>query len=576
MVSKMPRKLSQEEFVERVKNINPNIEVLGQYSGSNKKVLCRCRVCQNTWSPVPDTIYSGHGCPTCAGYKRRTTKSFREEMAEISPNIEIIGEFKGVDKKIKCRCRICNDTWAGNPSVLLRGGGCPACAGNKKKTTESFVSELSEINNSIKVLGEYKNLYEPIRCQCLVCGDVWMPTPKALLTGHGCAKCAKNKKKTTDSFIKELRKINPEIEVLGEYVNQSTGILCKCNICENEWMAKPQHLLRGQGCPNCYHSSTSFLEIFIFEAFEFVFGEGKVFHRDTETIGKEMDIYIPEIGVAIEPGSYYWHKDKIEEDLEKQSCAEKAGIRMIIIYDACIEPSPLLGDDIWTYEVDLGSEKDISLMQTIVYRLFDAVGIERVFSNDEWDEIRSYAHKHSRRKTTEVFIQELSVINPDIEVLGEYEKSNKKIKCRCTVCGHIWSAVPTSLLQGHGCSKCAKVLRRTPEQFIEEVKKISPELTILGTFENTKAKIETKCNLCGHVWSPAAGGLLAGQRCPFCSAKKAARVHAKAVVCISTNERFDTLSDAAKKYGVATSNLSKCCKGRIKTCAELRWKYAED
>lgn len=39
---------------------------------------------------------------------------------------------------------------------------------------------------------------------------------------------------------------------------------------------------------------------------------------------------------------------------------------------------------------------------------------------------------------------------------------------------------------------------------------------------------------------------------------------AKKVICITTNEIFDTVSEAAKKYNTTTSHISRCCMGKLK------------
>ena len=40
------------------------------------------------------------------------------------------------------------------------------------------------------------------------------------------------------------------------------------------------------------------------------------------------------------------------------------------------------------------------------------------------------------KRTTEQFKKEMSTINPDIEILGEYTGSHNKILCYCKLCGH--------------------------------------------------------------------------------------------------------------------------------------------
>lgn len=40
--------------------------------------------------------------------------------------------------------------------------------------------------------------------------------------------------RTTEQFKKEMRTINPNIEILGEYTGSHVKTLCKCKVCEHE------------------------------------------------------------------------------------------------------------------------------------------------------------------------------------------------------------------------------------------------------------------------------------------------------------------------------------------------------
>ena len=60
------------------------------------------------------------------------------------------------------------------------------------------------------------------------------------------------------------------------------------------------------------------------------------------------------------------------------------------------------------------------------------------------------------RKSNESFIQELSVINPNLMPLEEYQTTHFKILIRCLVCGYEWFASPANLLRGRDCPKCSK------------------------------------------------------------------------------------------------------------------------
>ena len=58
-------------------------------------------------------------------------------------------------------------------------------------------------------------------------------------------------RKTTEKFIAEVNDKNPNVEVLGQYVDCKTRILVRCKIDGYEWNADPRKLLRGTKCAVC-------------------------------------------------------------------------------------------------------------------------------------------------------------------------------------------------------------------------------------------------------------------------------------------------------------------------------------
>ena len=57
--------------------------------------------------------------------------------------------------------------------------------------------------------------------------------------------------KTHEDYVLEVEKINPNIEVIGEYINTNTKILHKCKIDGFHWYVEPSHVLLGYNCPIC-------------------------------------------------------------------------------------------------------------------------------------------------------------------------------------------------------------------------------------------------------------------------------------------------------------------------------------
>lgn len=67
-----------------------------------------------------------------------------------------------------------------------------------------------------------------------------------------------SKKKTREEFIREMAIKRPTIDVLGDYINNRTGIHCKCRICGFShyidgrlWQPTPNDLFSGRRCPAC-------------------------------------------------------------------------------------------------------------------------------------------------------------------------------------------------------------------------------------------------------------------------------------------------------------------------------------
>ena len=182
--------------------------------------------------------------------RKKTHTEFIEELKIVNPEIIVIGKYIGALTKIEVQ-HTCGYKWSSIPSNLLKGNSCPKCFRTIKKTTEQFIKELKIVNPEITVIDEYVNRRTKIEVKH-TCGYQWEVTPKSLLKGTSCPKCAGLGlvKKTTEQFVKELKIINPEITVLGKYVGALKKIKVK-HSCGYEWKASPNSLLRGCSCPRC-------------------------------------------------------------------------------------------------------------------------------------------------------------------------------------------------------------------------------------------------------------------------------------------------------------------------------------
>lgn len=142
---------THEQYVNELAKINPNIEVIGLYTGSMIKTLHRCKIDGFEWYAIPNSIIQGNGCPECKRReqsKRRTKthSQYVQEVAEINPNIEVIGEYIGDGVPILHRCKIDGHEWMARPGNILQGQGCPKC--NMSKGEKTIANWLNKNNIS--------------------------------------------------------------------------------------------------------------------------------------------------------------------------------------------------------------------------------------------------------------------------------------------------------------------------------------------------------------------------------------------------------------------------------------------
>ena len=139
---------------------------------------------------------------------RRTKSEFIDKLKQVNENIEVLGEYTQCKDKIECKCKIHNETFFITPDHLLQGEiGCKQCIDIKNhnaglKSHDVFISQLADINSTINVLGRYDGARTRIKVECLNCGNIWSPEATSLISGFGCRKCASSKgEKRIESFL---------------------------------------------------------------------------------------------------------------------------------------------------------------------------------------------------------------------------------------------------------------------------------------------------------------------------------------------------------------------------------------
>lgn len=343
----MPRRKTHEEFIQEMNSTNPNIIIIGQYVNAKTPIECKCKKCDYEWFTNPDTLHRGSGCPKCGGTLKRTHNDF---LNLVDSKITILSKYRNAHSKVKCQCKKCDYVWDAIADDLIRGSGCPKCAGNIKKTHEEYLSQLKLTNPNIELLNQYVSCHSKIKYRCNICGYEGMADAVSLLSGHGCYRCGieiskKKQRKSHDLFVDEMSKLNNNIEILGKYINNNSRIHCKCKICEHEWNPLANNLLSGYGCPNCNMSS---LEQFVYSYLynNSINFEQRYTFSNLKGIGNKLlsyDFYLPNCNLLIEcqgiqhyqPIKHFGGKEKFkiqqEHDKRKREYAKENNIKLLEI-----------------------------------------------------------------------------------------------------------------------------------------------------------------------------------------------------------------------------------------------------
>lgn len=258
------RKKTHEEYVAELTVKNPTVEVVETYVGAKTKIKHHCLIHDVYWNIAPENVLRGSGCKKCWDERKseslqKTHEQYVEELHNVNPNIIVKEQYIDSITPILHECLIHNIEWEISPSNALQGNGCYKCMSDKiknklSKTHEQYLDELKKVNPNIIPIEEYINNSTPILHKCKIDNYEWYARPNNILEGRGCPKCSNRVRRTHDDYVKEVFEINPDIEVVGTYVNVHTSILHKCKVDNYEWLVEPHNILAGKGCPKCCES----------------------------------------------------------------------------------------------------------------------------------------------------------------------------------------------------------------------------------------------------------------------------------------------------------------------------------
>lgn len=351
-----------------------------------------------------------------------------------------------------------------------------------KFNNDDFIFRAKKIHNDDfdYSLTEYKNMNSKVIITCKKCGKDFSQRASHHLNGCGCMNCflikqKKNQPKNKEDFIKKANLVHNLIYDYSnsDYVDFFTKISIFCKKCNKYFLQSPNIHLNGCGCQSC----------------------GRISHK--KKLLKTNEEYIAAV------------KKKHNVDGE-----------------------PLF---------DYSKTKYIGSKYSIIV-ICKRCGIE--FSQRAGNHLNGNGCKQcvitdralKQRSNTYDFIRKSKIIHSTPEIFDykdvNYVSNSIKVKIHCNICGNDFLITPLSLLNGHGCHKCAKKSHRekvTKKQdlFISECEKVhknynnEPLYDYSKTdYKGTNYSIIVTCKKCGKDFLQRAGHHLNGCGCTNCIKSK--------------------------------------------------------
>jgi very-short-patch-repair endonuclease len=128
-------RLTQEQFENKVKEINPNLKIISKYKNMISPITYKCKICGYEETITPSaSIYQGHtGCGCCSG--RKLVKGVND-FGTLYPQLKVYflseeeshNYSKCSNKSILMKCPICGNIRNYSPNYLTnKGFSCPKC-----------------------------------------------------------------------------------------------------------------------------------------------------------------------------------------------------------------------------------------------------------------------------------------------------------------------------------------------------------------------------------------------------------------------------------------------------------------
>lgn len=339
---------------------------------------------------------------------------------------------------------------------------------SRKVTKEIFEKRLyDKFGDDVKLAGEFNGIKGKTTFKSDVCGHEWEQVAEVVLRNKSkkCLKCNGRERVTPEIFKERVyAAVGDEYTVMEDYVQNKVPVLMRHNNQECDyytWKVFSDNFLgKGSRCPACSKKEN---------------GE-----RNIATKRKTHDQFLKDL-------SNVWGEEYTPLT-EYVNC--KTHIKM-------------------KHESELCGYHEWMVTPSNILRKFGCPACKgRKIS-------KSAMASHAD------FLDKVFKVHGDkYEILGKYEGNKKHIKVLHKECGYEYLTPPSVISKGHGCPKCAGIIKKTTESYSKEINvRTSGEFVLVSEYVNAHTYVTIKHDTeeCGGTFQNTPNKLTYSINCPHCS-----------------------------------------------------------
>jgi len=290
-----------------------------------------------------------------------------------------------------------------------------------------------------------------------------------------------------------------------EYINNSTKMPVKCDVCENKWNINRSNAMCGRGCPACANKHRNDAVRFTLDDFKKICLKNNM----TSKANSYTDSKTPEL-VECNVCKHLW-KISVNNIGTGYGCPKCAGNMKLTIDD-----------------VKLESKK---YGFTVIGKYVNARTKMNFVCSRGHKQCRSYDNMRSSNFPCMMCYREdnynrlVNIVKKKGGILKtkfeDYENFNSRISLECKN-GHSWKTNASSVVHTDTwCKKCIEIsLRKNVDDITKILKNKNIICLDIEDYNNSKSKLNFKCLECNHIWNVTASHVMSDTGCPKCNKSK--------------------------------------------------------